>query len=648
MKNQLASASSPYLRQHASNPIHWVEWSEDAFARAREEHKLVFLSIGYSACHWCHVMAHESFEDPAVAEVLTQHFVSIKVDREERPDIDEIYMTAVQLSTGRGGWPMTLFLTPDKQPFFAGTYFPREGRGGHPGFLDLCRQIVSISENSPEGIQQAADEFGKSLREVLDRPAPPSEPLPLEPLQMLLADLSESFDPEDGGFGGAPKFPPHSSILALQRLGAGEHPMVETTLRCIAAGGIHDHVAGGFHRYSTDGYWLLPHFEKMLSDNALFLMQYSSCTESYGSRCVDGILNWVRSEMTSPEGLFYTAVDADTEGEEGLTYLWSCDEIRKLLGDRAESFIATYGMEELGNYFDEATRQKTGLNVLHLTDVTADPLSDCLAILLQARAIRPQPMVDTKCVANANGLMIEAMIRAGAGQDALQALRTWRQFERFPHQIVDGKPEGTPFLDDLLFMHSAAQLASSQLSDDQEENRAFADRLESQAHSDFLDADGRSFRKWTSAHGDLFGRARDLLDQAVPSAAAWYALARPEHAPRLIDGASAWMARVPGSTATWHAALGLLPRTPATVRRENGRSIVTVPIPPGYHMQINKGDASAMLFDDGTATQCTHWEQNSNKLFLHFDGLGDRLHIEWCTETECLAPQIVPLVESDR
>lgn len=384
MSNRLANSSSPYLRQHAENPVEWFEWGEEAFASAREQAKPIFLSVGYSSCHWCHVMAHESFEDFEVASVLNRGFVSIKVDREERPDVDEAYMTAVQLQSGRGGWPMTVLMTPDGDPFFAGTYIPKDDRGQYPGFLSILRQIEELWTRDRPKVEGAARDFRDSLEEALRRSAPEAaQPLDAAFLTRAIETIAAEFDPVHGGFGGAPKFPPHTTLQFF--LAAAESPilapeicakakeMAHFTLEQIALGGLHDHVGGGFHRYSTDAVWLVPHFEKMLYDNSLLLGNFArAARQSVGSRrelfesAAKGIVRWFREEMQTPDGLFGSALDADSEGAEGKFYVWSKAEIESVLGESADKFCREYGITEEGNYRDEASGRRTGANIPHL------------------------------------------------------------------------------------------------------------------------------------------------------------------------------------------------------------------------------------------------------------------------------------------
>ena len=365
MPNRLARESSPYLRQHAHNPVDWYPWGDEAFEKARREEKPVFLSIGYSSCHWCHVMERESFENEEIARALNEHWVSIKVDREERPDVDDVYMTAVQLLSGRGGWPLSAFLLPDKRPFFAGTYFPPDDRHGRPGFLTVLERLEAAWRERRADLESGAAELAGEVAAasgLAARGAP--EPLSPARLGLLGAALTRLFDPAHGGFGGAPKFPPHLALAWLLRRGAGGDAaalaMADATLDAMALGGIRDHLGGGFHRYSTDAEWLLPHFEKMLTDNAQLLGLYARAyalrgDETY-ARVARSTGDYLLREMRGPEGGFYAGTDADSEGEEGKFFVWDPGEIREVLGEEeGRYFCEWYGVREGGNFSEEAS-----------------------------------------------------------------------------------------------------------------------------------------------------------------------------------------------------------------------------------------------------------------------------------------------------
>src|SRR5438105_14620818 len=369
MPNRLINETSPYLLQHANNPVDWYAWGPEAIERASKEEKLILLSIGYSACHWCHVMEHESFENAAIAKLMNDNFVSIKVDREERPDLDQIYMTAVQMMTGSGGWPMTVFLLPTGEPIFGGTYFPPEDRYGRPGFP---RVLQTISEayrtRRPEIIENA-----KSFREQLAKQAfrksdnQATETIDTSLLEIAYRAIGGRFDPREGGFGGAPKFPPSMNVDFLLRYHhrtGDEHAlhMATLTLDKMAHGGMYDQVGGGFHRYSTDDRWLVPHFEKMLYDNALlarvYVDAYRSTRDPLYKRIAEETLDFVVREMRAPNGAFYSTQDADSEGVEGKFYVWSLDEFSQLVGDAAELLARYFGVTEEGNF-----EEKNILNV---------------------------------------------------------------------------------------------------------------------------------------------------------------------------------------------------------------------------------------------------------------------------------------------
>ena len=378
--NRLQHEKSPYLLQHAENPVDWYPWGEEAFARAKQEDKPVFLSVGYSTCHWCHVMAHESFEDEEMASLLNEAFVCIKVDREERPDIDGIYMRVCQMMTGSGGWPLTVVMTPERRPFFAATYIPKESRWGKMGLVELIPQIGRLWRTERERIEEAADR--DRIRPDAASGSEQGETPGEETLSDAFAELRGQFDAEFGGFGDAPKFPMPHQLLFLLRHGerTGEDEairMAEKTLRAMRRGGIFDQLGYGFHRYSTDRQWLVPHFEKMLYDQALCALAVTEAFQAGGdgehARTAREVLEYVLRDLQAPEGGFYAAEDADSEGEEGRFYLWGMEEIRRLLGPEEARFAAEiFGLEEEGNFTDPVTGKRTGLNILHLADSEED------------------------------------------------------------------------------------------------------------------------------------------------------------------------------------------------------------------------------------------------------------------------------------
>jgi len=433
--NRLNREKSPYLLQHAHNPVDWYPWGDEAFSVARREDKLIFLSIGYSTCHWCHVMAHESFADPEVAKALQRWYIAVKVDREERPDIDQIYMAFCQRLTGRGGWPLTLVLTADGMPVFAATYLPKDPRPGYDGLIALLERIAAQARKGAAELRHA----GKQLVESMQAPpAANTTPEPFEQLQAAAAsELLRSFDPREGGFGNAPKFPtPHHLRFLIRRWHHAKRPellqMAEQTLASMRRGGIFDHLGGGFHRYATDSRWLLPHFEKMLYDQAGLADAYLDAwlaTEKFDyADTTQATLDYTCRELLDPCGAFHAAEDADSEGEEGLFYLWDKQEIGKILApDSAELFCAVYGVEPGGNYRDETSRIETGRNILHLSasfeqqaerfDLGVPQiharLEKAREHLFRVRQLRPHPARDDKILCAWNVMIIGALARAG-------------------------------------------------------------------------------------------------------------------------------------------------------------------------------------------------------------------------------------------
>jgi uncharacterized protein len=429
--NRLAQEKSPYLLQHQFNPVDWYAWGEEAFARAGREQKPVFLSIGYSTCHWCHVMERESFENEKIAAFLNEHFISVKVDREERPDVDKIYMLFVQASTGHGGWPMSVFLTPDRKPFFGGTYFPPESRAGQPGFLDLLNQIHQIWEQRQGDIVASAEDIHARLTQATAAGAQRRGDAELSTgmLQQAGFALKRNYDPHNGGFGGAPKFPQPSHPRFLLRYAkrfddAEAIRIVLHTCDQMARGGIHDQLGGGFARYAVDAQWLVPHFEKMLYDNAqladLYLDAFLISGEERFASVARDILDYVLRDMTDPRGGFYSAEDADSEGHEGKFYCWTRQELRELLSpDEFEVAARYYGISEQGNFVDHSHPQPLpNQNVLSVVDpdlngTEARLLHSAKAKLLGARAARVRPHRDDKVLVSWNGLMLGAFARAG-------------------------------------------------------------------------------------------------------------------------------------------------------------------------------------------------------------------------------------------
>ena len=430
--NRLAQEKSPYLLQHANNPVDWFPWGEEAFEKAHREDTPIFLSIGYSTCHWCHVMEKESFENYEVAKLLNEAFVCIKVDREERPDIDNLYMTVCQLMTGSGGWPLTIIMTPDKKPFFAATYIPKENRFGKAGLITLIPQIQKLWRDQRDDLMKTVGQITTVLKQISKDPN--VESLHESILKTTYQELHQNFDENHGGFGNKPKFPsPHNLLFLLRYWNRNNEKealeMVEKTLQNMHAGGLFDHIGFGFHRYSTDEKWLLPHFEKMLYDQAMLALAYTEAYQITKNKDYEiiahKVFSYILRDMTAPDGGFYSAEDADSEGEEGKFYLWTEDEIKEVLGKDASLIIKTYNIQKDGNFTEEATDTKNNKNILYINkriDMIANEpdiseqdfysrLSKAREKLFEHREKRVHPHKDDKILTNWNGLMIAALAK---------------------------------------------------------------------------------------------------------------------------------------------------------------------------------------------------------------------------------------------
>ena len=549
--NRLIHEKSPYLLQHARNPVDWYAWGKEAFEKATREDKPVFLSVGYSTCHWCHVMAHESFEHEDVAEILNAHFVAIKVDREERPDLDEIYMTATQLLTGRGGWPNSVWLTPDGHPWYAGTYFPREDRGGMVGFKTLLLRLKDIWKEKRRDVESQATQVAEAIKRTSSNGAAgTSRDVSPEAVDRAIEELRHTFDKERGGFGGAPKFPPHAGLrLLLYEYDRTREQalldMITGTLDAIALGGIHDHVGGGFHRYSTDDRWFLPHFEKMLYDNAQLARAYCESYALTGNeehrRVATGIFAWIAREMTDAGGAFYSALDADSEGEEGKCYLWGTDELVAILGKKEGMFFRrVFNAAREGNFRDEATARRPGTNILYLGEkieniasaekttprALRERIDRSLAKLLSARAERVQPQLDDKVLVSWNGLMIGSLAYASthlkapdyAGRAAKAAdfiLSSMRRDGRLLRTYRDGTARLNAYAEDYAFL--ADGLLDLHEATGEERWLVEAASLASELIEHYWDDDGGGFFFTSADHERLLIRSKDAVDKAIPS-----------------------------------------------------------------------------------------------------------------------------------
>lgn len=536
--NRLQFEKSPYLLQHKNNPVDWYPWCDEAFEKAASENKPIFLSIGYATCHWCHVMEHESFEDEEIAKLLNDTFINIKVDREERPDIDSTYMTVCQMVTGHGGWPLTIIMTPDKKPFFAGTYIPKEPRFQRVGLKQLIPGIAGMWKYEPEKIKKASksiqDGFDKSLH--FEKGVFPG----LEAVDFAAEQLTKRYDNKHGGFGASPKFPsPHNlNFLLRQWYATGEERFknsVEHTLTKMRLGGIWDHVGYGFHRYSTDEEWLLPHFEKMLYDQALMMIAYTEGWQVTGNplfkQTVFEISEYVAQNLTHEEGGFFSAEDADSDGEEGKFYVWETTEIDEILfGSEAENFKSAFNLRPEGNFEDEATKQLTGKNIPHLTEPLTDAdLKEFKSIrtkLLTERGNRTRPLLDDKILTDWNALMIAAFAKAGSvfGEEGFinKAEAAFRFLEEnlfkngsIYHRYKDGEYKINAFADDYSFLIWAAIELYETTLDVSYLKKAIL--FSEQFIEKFWDKNDGGFYFTDTNTEELLGRQKQIYDGAVPS-----------------------------------------------------------------------------------------------------------------------------------
>ena len=538
--NRLIHEKSPYLLQHAGNPVDWYPWGEDAFAKAGKEKKPIFLSIGYATCHWCHVMAHESFEDEEVAGLLNRYYIAVKVDREERPDVDKIYMSACQSLTRRGGWPLSIFMTPEGRPFFAGSYFPKSSRMGMPGFIDILQQISAMWQNDRESIVKAGETITTAIqpRSISDRPVAPAS---IEILKKGYTQLARAFDPSQGGFGAAPKFPTPHNLTFLLRWYKRNHDsmsleMVEKTLDAMREGGIFDQIGSGFHRYSVDQKWLVPHFEKMLYDQALLSMaSYQAAGKVKFARVAREIFTYVLRDMTDRQGGFYSAQDADSEGKEGLFYVWTPSEVKEYIGEEpGDLFCQFYDITDAGNFEEgcsiphlrmslETFALREGMELKKLETA----LKDAEVRLFDARKKRVHPLKDDKILTSWNGLMIAAFAKgsqvlgdqayADAAADAAGfILRNLKRADgRLLRRYRQGEAAYTGYLDDYAFLTWGlielyeATFKISYLEEAIALNEAMIDI--------FWDKQGDGFYFTGKGNESLITRSKDIYDGALPS-----------------------------------------------------------------------------------------------------------------------------------
>ena len=547
--NKLIKEKSPYLLQHAYNPVDWHAWNEEAFEKAGAENKPIFLSIGYSTCHWCHVMEKESFEDAEVAELMNEAFVSIKVDREERPDIDHVYMTVCQMMTGSGGWPLTIVMTPDKKPFFAATYIPKGSRFGRTGLMELIPRISEVWRNRHKDVLESAENMTAALQSM--EKEKPGELLDAGVFDKAFEDLSQRFDKTHGGFSGAPKFPtPHNFFFMLRYWRRTDHQealkMVEKTLQEIRWGGIFDQVGFGFHRYSTDKEWLVPHFEKMIYDQAMLALAYLETFQATGNTVYSDtareIFAYVLRDLRSPEGGFYSAEDADSEGVEGKFYVWTEQELRETLPpDEADLIVRVFHVEKNGNFREEASGENLGANILYtgksLSDIASEmnlpekelkkKIDSARSRLFEARERRIHPHKDDKILTDWNGLMVAALARGaqvlgdraysdaaeGAVEFILKKLRT--PDGRLLHRFREGEARIPAHLDDYAFLVWGL-LETYEATFDARFLKIALELIKDMIHH-FWDAQGGGLYFTSDDAENLIVRKKEVYDGALPS-----------------------------------------------------------------------------------------------------------------------------------
>ncbi len=609
MSNRLANETSPYLRQHADNPVEWYPWGEEALQLAQAEDKPILLSIGYAACHWCHVMAHESFEDEATAEIMNRHFINIKVDREERPDLDAIYMNAVVLlNNGQGGWPMTVFLTPDGKPFYGGTYFPPTPRYGMPSFPQLLQGIANFWHNRRDEVQKSVAEIHQHLQQNALVQNLGQGQLEDSIFERALSVLLSRFDHDKGGFGQAPKFPPSMTIEFLLRMRLQKNDgmagdslalhMAEHTLKMMAYGGMYDQLGGGFARYSTDNDWLVPHFEKMLYDNALLARVYLHAWQVTGNtlykRITEETLDFVARELRHESGGFYSSYDADSEGEEGKFYVWSAQEIRQILGDEAELFMRYYDVTEGGNWEGhnilnmksepEEVAQSLGLDMVEMER----HLAAAKAKLYDVRAQRVWPGLDDKVLTAWNGLMLAAFAEAGRILKRADYTAVAQQNAQFLHETMrrengrllrtwkaGSQAKYNGYLEDYAYL--ADGLLALYQSSFEEKWFVWARELAEMMLAHFRDEENGGFYDTSDDHEALIQRPKDVQDNATPSANAMAAQVLLKLSlytgdgrywditERMVAAMSEWMVRAPSGFAHWLSAAAFILGEPQEV-----------------------------------------------------------------------------------
>ncbi len=671
-KNRLANETSPYLQQHAGNPVDWHPWDDESLALAKQLDRPIFLSIGYSACHWCHVMEHESFENSEIAAVMNAGFVNIKVDREERPDLDQIYMNAVMAMTGSGGWPMSVFLTPDLKPFFGGTYWPPTAKWGRPGFREILTAVQEAWQNRRDAVLEQAGQLTDAVIQA-GLPAEGSETLSANMLRQAQRSLLRNADRRHGGFGSAPKFPHPMDLRVLlrcaQRFSSPEAvEVVKLTLDNMAAGGIYDHLGGGFARYSTDERWLVPHFEKMLYDNALLTTAYLEAFQATGDenyrRIIQETLDYVLREMTQPQGGFYATQDADSEGVEGKFFVWSEAEVLDVLGpEDGRVFCDCYDVTALGNWehTNILNRPKTSRQAAALLKLGENELDQILARcrekLFAVRSRRVHPGRDDKILASWNGLMIAAMARAGAVLNepryltAAQAAADFMlknmtaESHRLWHGWKDGRARFNGYLDDYAcFIDGLVELAQALLDS---KYLTAAVRFAEQMIALFHDAEAGGFYYTSADHESLIARHREIHDNATPSgnsmaATALLKLSRLTGRADFADVA--------------HGTLSMMSGTLARVPTAAGQALIALDflLGPSYELvlidgeSVPEGDAawtaiSQRFIGSHVAWRCRRGEPIPTELTAILAGktaVNDQPTLYVCREGACESPAV--------
>lgn len=676
--NRLSEEKSPYLQQHATNPVDWYPWGDLAFNKAKKEDKPIFLSIGYATCHWCHVMEHESFEDEEVAEWMNRVFINIKVDREERPDIDHTYMTICQMLTGQGGWPLTIVMTPDKKPFYAATYLPKESRPQRIGMLDFVPAIQKAWLSDRENILESVERIKKGFSKTLDLGKGTST-LPDDITEQAHNSLSARFDEVEGGFGTSPKFPSaHNLIYLIDQFhltgDKNSLQMAEVTLNKMRLGGIWDHIGYGFHRYSTDSEWLLPHFEKMLYDQAMLLFAYAEGWSATGNplfkQTVYEIVDYIDDCLTSPEGAFYSAEDADSEGEEGKFYVWKSDEIQEILSpEESKLFFKIYQVAEDGNFRDESTGHKTGANIPHLEsdlleianktggdpDTLKHEIDQIRLKLKREREKRSRPLLDDKILTDWNGLMIASLVRAGSLLDEESFIRkaenAWETINQhcvkedhtLLHRLKDGDAAIEGMADDYAFLiFGLIELYQATFKPTYLETALI---IQERFDDLFYDKEYGGYYFTSNSADPLLGRQKEIYDGAMPSSNSVAALncfrlfsmtAKPEYNDQFQQLFRAFSDPISDAPAGYTAALQ------AWSQYQDGASQIIITVPEFNRDLLSMINKIKKVASPGSTfllkTNQIESQLNKNSELMRNYTIDDQLTIYICSQFKCKTP----------